>query len=766
MGFSLLIHDLGFVIVTAFVVSVVFDKLRLPSIFGFLLAGLLLGPHTFPDFSPISGRDSVLQLSELGILFLMFSIGMEFNIERVKRVLFPSFIAVCVQTIVLIFVGIQVAQLLEWNTLQAIFLAAMMALSSTMVAVSVLKDQKEDQSIAGNLAVGILVFEDILAILLLVILSGMGQSEEGAQLSKVIKVSGLIGIFVVCAYFAGRLFVTKIIDWIPKEKIANYVTIFAFAELMAFSLLAESMHFSAALGAFLAGAILVQSKLFHQIEEATKPLRDIFTAIFFVSVGMLIEPGSIMNHIGVILLLALVKIIGTFFSCSTGLMLAGIRPRNSVETAIVKSQLGEFAFVIAALGVSLNIFESEIISIVSGAAMISMFITPFCFSGREKIYRFLSDKSPQYARTLLNVHERVVEQFSIRFKTSNIKSYSSYFLKIFCYCFLYIGIVLIATVASQKAGSFVDLDQSYHQWIHIGIWSLCLIIMIYPVRGISTNLIKLLESTLRFREEKERSVVSNLLNIIFTVAISVVLGLFYLFLASSFISTPIILVLSISLSIVLILFFRQHLMHADTKMEKAFISSFYEEAAELSRKERRKKLIQIEKNSQFHASIREIDVPQDTAYAAKSIAELNIRKNFGVTILGTIRAGYIRFNPDPNSCIFPNDHLIVTGRPENIESCQNFLTQKGHGLNSHSSEDLLSLKLHRIEITEEHSFYNKTLSELDLRKREQISILYMIRGNEIIDPIDPNMIFGIDDCIYAIGNQSAIAQYGGTIVES
>ena len=126
MGFSLLIHDLGFVIVTAFLVSVLFDKLRLPSIFGFLLAGLLLGPHTFPELSPISGRDSVLQLSELGILFLMFSIGMEFNIERVKRVLFSSFVAVCVQTVVLVFLGLQVAKLLEWNTLQAIFLAAMM----------------------------------------------------------------------------------------------------------------------------------------------------------------------------------------------------------------------------------------------------------------------------------------------------------------------------------------------------------------------------------------------------------------------------------------------------------------------------------------------------------------------------------------------------------------------------------------------------------------------------------------------------------------
>jgi CPA2 family monovalent cation:H+ antiporter-2 len=765
MGFSLLIHDLGFVIVTAFLVSVVFDKLRLPSIFGYLLAGILLGPYTFPDFSPISGRDSVQQLSELGIMFLMFSIGMEFDVERVKKVLFPSLIAVIVQTVVLIFLGLQVAHLLEWNPLQAIFLAAMMALSSTMVAVAVLKENKADQKISGNLAIGILVFEDILAILLLVVLSGMGGASDGSpQIMKILKVSGLIGIFVVCAYFLGRMIISRVIDLIPKKKIANYVTIFAFAELMAFSLLAESLHFSSALGAFLAGAILVQSKLFHEIEEATKPLRDIFTAIFFVSIGMMIDPGNMAKHMGLIVLLAVIKIFGTFVSCSTGLMLAGQKPRDSTDTAIVKSQLGEFAFVIAALGVSLKIFERDIISIVTGAAMISMLITPFLFNRRDNIYHFLVSKSPQYCRTLRAIHEKILEQILISFRNERWQVALPTFLKVGSYIFIFIGIILLATVLSTKMNSIVEATASTYNILTLSIWTGFLFVAIYPIRGIARNFVLLQTSILSTAQYQEKPQLENILNMVVTVAVSIILVFTYLMFASNFVSFWFIIFSVISLLAILLIFFRQHLLHADANMERAFVSSFHQKAEELNRLERNKRLREIEQKSKSQSVIREINIPENTVHAAKSIAELNIRKNFGVTILGTQRSGIIRFNPDPNSCIFPRDHLIVNGSEENIKRCAEFLTKEAENIYELQKQEI-SLALHRILLTDGHPFVGASLSALDLRKRQQISILYLIRNNEAVDHIDPEMPLEVNDAIYAIGNQQNIMEFGGTIVE-
>ncbi len=764
MGFSLLIHDLGFVIVVSFVVSVLFDKLKLPSIFGFLLAGILLGPHTFPEFSPISGRDSVQQLSELGILFLMFSIGMEFHIERVRKILFPCFVAVVFQTVFLSFVGLQVAKMLGWDSLQGIFLAAMMALSSTMVAIAVLKDSRMDRALSGNLAIGILVFEDILAILLLVLLSGMENSEEGANLSKVLRISGLIAIFIVCAYYFGRLLITRIIDWIPKDKVKNYVTIFAFAHLMAFSLLAESLHFSGALGAFLAGSILVQSKLFDEIEKATQPLRDIFIAIFFVSIGMLIEPSRMGEHFWVILFLGATKILGTLISCSSGLLLSGINPRDSVNTAIVKSQLGEFAFVIAALGISMDIFEGDIINIITGAAMLSMILTPLLFRARNKIYSYINRGTPQYSKTILKVHKRVVEQFIFAFQSKRLQLRFSSILKIVCYCFLFFGFVLIASILSKKSAQIVLFERVEIHWFYSIVWSFCFIMVLFPVRGIIRNSLDLIKSPIIFKNDKQKPYIENLIKIVLTTSISIISGLIYLGVASAFVPTFLVILFSVVFIGILFLFFRHQILHFDSKIEKAFLSSFYECADELVKKERKKRLNEIERKTQSSAVIREFEVPSNTKHGAKSIAELNIRKFFGVTVLGTIRGGSIRFNPDPNSYIFPKDHLIVTGKSRNIKECLEYLkTPKEE--NDKELEAPLTLQLHRILIVKEHPFLNQSLVHLDLRKKKQISILYMIRGNDTIEHMDPDMLLCENDAVYAIGNPQEILFFGGILVE-
>ncbi|MBU0959948.1 MAG: cation:proton antiporter, partial [Proteobacteria bacterium] len=306
-----LINDLTVVLICASLVSLLFTQLKWPVFLGYIVSGLLVGPNLLP-FSPVSDLNNIEQLSQLGIIFLMFHIGMEFDLKKMQQVLLPALLAVAVQTATFIFIGLQAAPIFGQGSLFGIFLGCLLAISSSMVTISILQDLKSMEKPHAQMAIAILIFEDILAITMLVVLSGIAVS-NAISLTTITKVTFFILIFVVIVFFLGKLLASKAINFLADQKNEELITLTAVAFVLGISLLTVKFHFSEALGAFLAGSILAQSKLIKKIEHAVEPLRNVFTSIFFVSIGILIQPSLILQkwHIilGMSVLVVLIKIV-------------------------------------------------------------------------------------------------------------------------------------------------------------------------------------------------------------------------------------------------------------------------------------------------------------------------------------------------------------------------------------------------------------------------------------------------------------------------
>jgi len=387
------IHDLTIIVVCAAAVSYVFSRFNWPVILGYLLAGVLVGPNPFYD-SPILNRETVENLSELGVMFLMFYIGLEFDLSKLKSLLGSALPAVLLQTIGMIFLGVMTAPVFGWSSVNGLFLGGVLAISSTMVTFSVMREQGALSQSYGQLALGILILEDIVAIILLVLLAGVGETSVFAW-SDVGQSVFLVCVFVTVTYVLGKLLTPKLLSNLEKLASTEVVLLVIMALLMGLSFMADYFHFSIALGSFVAGAILANSILSHQIETFTEPFRHLFSAIFFVTVGMLIDPRILMEQWAPILLVAFLVIFGKVTTCYLGLGLSGQNLRSSFRAALSKAQIGEFSFIISKLGQSLGVTDPRFESLTVGVALVTILATPVLSARSDRLYDVLSNRVPE-----------------------------------------------------------------------------------------------------------------------------------------------------------------------------------------------------------------------------------------------------------------------------------------------------------------------------------------------------------------------------------
>lgn len=369
-----IIQDLGWLMVSAALAAVVFQRLRQPVILGYILAGVLLGPGSFFP-SPLHELENINELAELGVLFLMFYIGLEFNPDRLRAVFAPALLALILQTSLMMFLAMQAGQWLGWGPVQSLFFGGILSISSSMVTIKLIRDKGQLNRPFAELTVGILILEDILAIIVLVVLTGVAVNGT-FEWDAVGKVTFLVGIFVVAAFVLGKLLAPRVIGMLHRFGTDETIILFTIGLILGVSLLAARMEFSMALGGFVAGAILSKSSLAHEIENLTEPLRNFFSALFFVSVGTFVDLRGLMDFWLPIVLLTLLMMSGKFFACWLGMVLAGQKPEVSTRASLAKVQIGEFSFVIASLGLSYGVIEPGLKAIAYGVAILSISLTP------------------------------------------------------------------------------------------------------------------------------------------------------------------------------------------------------------------------------------------------------------------------------------------------------------------------------------------------------------------------------------------------------
>ncbi|HEX5471293.1 MAG TPA: cation:proton antiporter, partial [Lacipirellulaceae bacterium] len=366
------LETLALVLCVAAVTTVLFQRLKQPVVLGYLLAGMLVGPRIPVPIAVESG--TVEAMAELGVILLMFSLGIEFSLTKLLRIGAAAGFVAVVQCSFMLWLGYEVGQALGWSWLASLYAGAVIAISSTTIIVKAF----EEQSVAGDfthLVFGILIVEDLVAILLLTILSALSAGQELGPL-EIGRATGRLAAFLLLLLVIGLVTVPRLMRAVVRLDRAETTIVAAVGLAFGFALLAAALGYSVALGAFIAGALVAESGVEKSVEHLVAPVRDIFAAMFFVSVGMLIDPAQIFAHWPVVLLFLIAVIVGKIVSVAMGAFLMGRGVQSSVKTGMSLAQIGEFSFIIAGVGVATGAVSQLLYSTAVAVSGITTLLTP------------------------------------------------------------------------------------------------------------------------------------------------------------------------------------------------------------------------------------------------------------------------------------------------------------------------------------------------------------------------------------------------------
>ncbi|UPG91929.1 cation:proton antiporter [Luteibacter aegosomaticola] len=369
------IQDLATVMLVAGLTTVLFQRLRQPVVLGYIIAGLLIGPHTFP-FIFIHDEDTIRTLSELGMILLLFALGLEFSLKKLRAVGGAALVAAFAEIVLMVWIGYEIGRFFGWTAMDSLFLGAMLSISSTTIIMKALEDLNLKRERFAQLMFGILIVEDLLAIVLMALLTGIAKT-GGLEADQALAAVGRLGLFMAVSLVVGLLLVPRVVDYIAKVSRNDVLLIAVLGICFGFCLLVTELGYSVALGAFMIGAIVAESESVARIERIIMPVRDMFSAIFFVAIGMLIDPALLAEYAWPITIVTIAVVVGKVVTCSFGSFVAGNDGRTSLRVGMGLAQIGEFSFVIATLGLSLKVTSNFLYPVAVAVSAITTFLTPY-----------------------------------------------------------------------------------------------------------------------------------------------------------------------------------------------------------------------------------------------------------------------------------------------------------------------------------------------------------------------------------------------------
>lgn len=369
------IQDLAIIMLLAGFATLLCHQLKQPIVLGYIFVGIAIGPYT-PPFSLITDQTIIQTLAELGVIFLMFSLGMEFNLRKLLSVGKTAVITATLEIIVMVLLGYKIGLWFGWTPLNSLFLGALLSISSTTIIIKSLQELGLKKEKFAQIIFGILIVEDMFAILILALLSGIATSGT-LQYKDVLVTFFQLASFLTMSLIIGILFIPRLISYILKFKNNEVLLTTILGLCFGYCLLVAKLNYSVALGAFIIGAIIGESTQIAKIEHLISPIRDMFSAIFFVSVGLLFNPSIVVNYFFPILIITLAVIAGKILVCSLGARLAGEERKTAIRIGMGLAQIGEFSFIIASLGITLHVTGEFLYSIAVCVSVITTLTTPY-----------------------------------------------------------------------------------------------------------------------------------------------------------------------------------------------------------------------------------------------------------------------------------------------------------------------------------------------------------------------------------------------------
>jgi CPA2 family monovalent cation:H+ antiporter-2 len=483
------LEDLALALCVSAVVSIVFQKLRQPLVVGYLVAGLMVGPHV--PFPLVAGLDRINKLSELGVILLMFALGLEFSVRKLVRLAPTAGFITVVQVGLLIWLGYVVGLAFGWTTLESVFAGAILSISSTTIIAKAFAEQKVDHGLA-ELVFGITLFEDLAAVIILTVLTTVATG-AGLSARLLIETVGRLMLFLAALVAAGMFLAPRAIRLAARLERDETLIIVAVGICFAFAMAAEMAGYSVALGAFLAGVMVAESGEGGRVEHLVAPLRDIFGAVFFVSVGMMLNPADLVRYWPALATLVAVVIVGKFAGVGIGALLCGNSTRNSVEAGMAMAQIGEFSFIIAGAGVQHAATREFLYSLAIAVSAITTFSTPFMIRAAERTGKYIDARMPAPLGALQAIYDAWMERLrrhspparARRFEILILLAMAAFVAIIICYEF--IGESGAAVIASA-AGVTLRLADLLVKAVTVGLAAALFGLILHGAKGLARSL--------------------------------------------------------------------------------------------------------------------------------------------------------------------------------------------------------------------------------------------------------------------------------------
>lgn len=369
------IQDLAIIMLIAGIVTIVFHRFKQPVVLGYIIAGVILGPYT-PPFQLIEDEYTTQILAELGVVFLMFSLGLEFSLKKLAHVGATAVVAALLEIAVMIGIGYAIGQFFGWGMMDSIFLGAMLAISSTTIIIKALDELGLKKEKFAQLIFGILIVEDILAIGMIALLSGIAM-HGSVDAGDVFATVGKLSLFMIVSLVLGILLVPRLLAYAAKFQSNEMLLVTVLGLCFGFCLIVLKLNYSIALGAFMIGAIMAEARELRLIERLIEPIRDMFSAIFFVTIGLMFDPSVFVTYALPITVITAAVVIGKVLTCSLGAFAAGEDGRTSLKVGMGLAQIGEFSFIIATLGLTLKVTSEFLFPIVVAVSAVTTLLTPY-----------------------------------------------------------------------------------------------------------------------------------------------------------------------------------------------------------------------------------------------------------------------------------------------------------------------------------------------------------------------------------------------------
>ncbi len=726
-----LIADLGLILAAAGITTLLFKKIKQPLVLGYIIAGLFVGPY-IKIIPTVSDSKSIIIWGEIGVIFLLFSLGLEFSFKKLVKVGGTASITAIVKVLFIILAGFLVGKVMGWNNMDSIFLGGIISISSTMIAVKAFEELNVKHKKFAGLVVGVLIVEDLVAILLLVLFSTMAVSQQSAG-PELIKSIVKLGFFLVLWFIGGIFLVPTFLKKTKKLMNDETMLVVSLALCLVMVILADKAGFSPALGAFIMGSILAETTQAERIEHLTKSVKDLFAAIFFVSVGMLINPSVLLTYAMPIFFITLVIVVGKILFTILGALLAGQPLKTAVQAGMSLAQIGEFSFIIATLGVSLKVTSDFLYPIAVAAAAITTFTSPYLIKLSEPFYQFLTRKLP--VKWIAGI-----ERYSS--STAGITTLSdwkillkSYISNTIIHAVIIISIILLT---ARYLNPFIQ--QQLENGINSTIISvtISLALMAPFLWALSIKRI-------------QRTAYSHLwLNKKYTrgplIAIEmsrIILGIFFVgLLMYEFFETWVATVIALGLIVLVMVIFSRKLQAFYTKLETRFMLN-------LNDRENSKPNI-----LPWDSHLTEITVAPESRLVGQTLVDLKMREQYGINIAMIERGKVTISTPSREERLYPNDKLLIIGTDEQLAHVKPLF--EGNLEESLTEFPKQDMSLQKVVVNSKSKIYGQSIRESGIRELTQGLVVGIERkGERILNP-DSDLIFENDDIVWIVGNNKKI----------